>query len=229
MTILNFSTIFLISLSVSMTVIVLLMLIPVQASSIPNHVTINWSGKNCSSTANYGVVFWNGNETKTQLANCKGVLLSIDSNDQAGALAFLRIHHSNYLAVIFDDYSPVAFGSYYSSFAKIIQVIPVEYYPSWDNYTSRYSKSVIIPIGFSTYPDLAQNASTSQWNSTVVSYASQAEHLVNPATMQSFGFKNVYILVYEAPTSFQRNWSETYIDGSIQASDKFNGLVIWNA
>jgi hypothetical protein len=202
------------------------------AASNSQNLTISWDGsstKLCGlGLSQYAAIPYIGSQTLLDKGRCKGLLLIVESPKLYSALGFLRAHRNNYQAVIFDDYSSYYFAPYYANFSSILPVIPVEYYPSYDSIANKFSKTVIIPIGFDGYPNLTQSASIEQWNQTVVKYADQARSMIDVSTGKTFGFDSVIILVFEGATSFQSQWSESYINGTILASQKFNGLVVWN-
>jgi hypothetical protein len=206
-------------------------------SFIQGHLLISWNGSSttlCNSTTgiSYAVIDYAGaNQTRLDRGSCKGLLLSVEGRDVISALKFIRAHSSSFDAVIFDDYSVFDFGAVYANFSQILPVIPVEYFPSYDSYTMNYSSSLILPIGFGPYPNLTQSATSEEWNRTVVSYALTAKSLhdfsTNNGGRHYSYFHNIFVLVYEHSTSFQKEWSKNYIDGTIIASEKFAGLIVW--
>lgn len=210
-----------------------------STSAIPNvfaqfhiskYIFIAWDNSNsaCNSRVQYAVIYYLGNETDLARGSCRGLLLSVDVANITSALTFVESHSTQLDAVIFDDYSSYYFGPYYANFSAILPVIPVMYYPSYDYYALKYSSSVIVAIGYADYPDLPQSASTAVWNQTVISYVNQTRSIQEISTGKTYGFSNVFVLLYEHPTSFQKHWSASYINGTLEAAEKFTGVIVWN-
>lgn len=197
---------------------------PFAESHIFQHLLISWDNSNlaCNSQARYEVIDYAGNSTNLSKGKCIGLLLSVEASNLAQSLNFVKQNSKKLDAVIFDDYSlqNTAFDLLYSNFSSILPVIPVEYCVqyciNWLGNAEQYSKSVIFAIG--NYGDfiLSQSNSAQTWNASIVS---DALHL---------HYQNIFILVYESGTSFQKQWSQNYINGTILASEKFSGLVVWN-
>lgn len=197
---------------------------PFAENHISQHLLIGWSNSNsvCNSQVRYAVIDYAGNQTNTSKGKCVGLLLETGFKGLVSTLTYLKSHSTNFAAVIFDDYSlqTSAFDGLYSNFSSILPVIPVEYciqfcINSLAN-AAQYSNSVIFVIGWHNDFILPQSAPAETWNTSIVS---DALHL---------HYQNVFILVYESSTSFQRSWSQNYINGTITASQKFAGLVVWN-
>jgi hypothetical protein len=175
----------------------------------------------CNSQVKYAVIFYNGNQTNAAKGKCSGLLLEVGFQGLASALSYLKYHSTAFDAVIFDDYSlqTSAFDPLYSNFSSILPVIPVEYCVQYcinAMAAPQYSSSVIFAVGWDGDFALSQADSAQTWNASIVS---DALHL---------HYQNVFVLVYESPTSFQKTWSQSYINGTILASEKFSGLVVWN-